>query len=157
MHDTSTPRRLPWYVKLDWLLFDIVCLAAFTVTLVYFIGLYPQETTKPPLIEDINVHAMNLVTVILDLLLGAMPVRLLHVIYPIIYGLVYTVFSLIYWSGDHSRVIYPKILDWNHPGMTAAIIAGLVVVGMPLLQAAIFVVYKLKLYVHRRIYTSSVG
>lgn len=112
---------------------------------------------RPPLIEDINLHAMNLVVVVLELACGAVPVRLLHGVYPILYGLVYTIFSLIYWSGDHSRVLYPKILDWNHPGSTAAIIAGLLLVGVPLLQTAIFGVYKLKVCVYRRIYMSRLG
>ena len=145
-------------MRLDWVLFNIVCLAAFTVTLVYFVGLYPQMGAfKPPLIEDINLHGMNLVVVVLELILGAVPVRLVHVVYPILYGIVYTIFSLIYWSGDHTRILYPKILDWNHPGTTASIIAGLLLVGAPLLQAVIFAIYKLKLCVYRRIYTCRVN
>ena len=59
-------------------------------------------------------------SVLLDLLLSARPVRIAHVIYPTLTGLSYILFTLVYWSlggrNEHgSRGIYPPALDWDNP------------------------------------------
>ena len=67
-------------------------------------------------------------SVLLDLCVTARPVRLGHVIYPIMEGLSYVTFSLVYWAlgGTGARGttwIYP-MLNWEEPGTAALTVLG---------------------------------
>jgi hypothetical protein len=58
--------------------------------------------------------------VFVDLLLNAIPVRLLHGIYVVIYGVIYIIFTAIFYAAGNHAAIYPAVLDWGMPGRTAA-------------------------------------
>ena len=90
--------------------------------------------------------------VVFELLLNAYPVRLLHTLYIAIYVLIYTVFSVFYWMGDHKLNVLYAILDWNAPLMSALIIAGFILIISPLLQLMVFGIYRLRLWVYRKVY-----
>ena len=67
-------------------------------------------------------------SVVLDLCVTARPVRLGHVIYPLIEGLTYTTFTLIYWAlggtgPGGSSWIYP-MLDWGKPALVSLTVLG---------------------------------
>lgn len=69
---------------------------------------------------------MNSVFVILDLMVSATPIRLLHFYQPIMYLAIYVLFSVIYYLAggltyDGSSYIYP-VLDWTKPGDTTLFI-----------------------------------
>lgn len=150
-HQAATHHtHIPWYLKLDWFLFNIASSAAILVTVVYFSALFPQRDLHSLSAEDANLHMMNTVLIILELCISAIPVRLLHFIYMWLYGAIYIAFTAIYWAFDHSVVLYPKVLDWNHPGQTALIVFGLAVVGVPILQLVIFVAYRFRLFIYDR-------
>lgn len=142
----------PFYMKISWLLFAIASGAAFIVTLIYFSALFPQRGISYLSVVDINLHLMNSVVVILEFIVAALPVRLLHGVYLFLYGLIYIVFSVIYWSVDHSHVLYPGVLDWNYPGRTMGYMLLLAFVGIPLLQSLLFGMYSLKLFIYRKIH-----
>ena len=83
-------------------------------------------------------HLFNSVYIVVDLFVTAMPVRLFHFVYPMIYAIVYIIFSVIYWAADGVNqngfdYIYEP-LDWDSPG-TAALYSLLAsFVGVPLVQ-----------------------
>lgn len=140
-----------WYMKATWLLADVVNAFAIIVTLVYFVFLYPL-IGKTNFI-DINVHGLNSVLVLADAVLTARPVRLLHVLYPLIYGALYLIFGTIYWSMNKKvNVLYPGVLDWNHPARTAIVICMVCFVALPVLQLFHFGIYRLKLFVYKKLY-----
>ena len=81
-------------------------------------------------------HLANSVYVLLDLFITAMPVRLLHVIYPSIYAVVYCVFTVIYWAAGGVNVsefhyVY-EFMDWNKAKSTGPKVAGVICLGVPL-------------------------
>ena len=146
-------RALAWYVKLDWLLYEMSSVAAICVSIIYFTALYPQlHTSGPPGLEDFHLHGVNSIVVVLEVCLSAIPVRYTHVVYSIAFGIAYTVFSILFWIGDNSRVIYPKVLDWNNPALTTGIAIGLIFIGIPLIHAVIFVLYKIRLAIYKKVY-----
>ena len=151
-----TENRLPWYLKLAWVLWNIVFVHAIFVTVVYFGVIYErvQKRLGYPGIQfdDLNIHGINTVFVILDTVIGAMPVRLFHVIYPAMYGIVYIVFSVIFWSVDHSNVIYRILLDWNNADVTIGVVILISVVIVPVLQCFHFALYQLRLFAYKQIY-----
>lgn len=149
--DIDARDMVTWYMKITWLLGDVVNVFAIIVTLVYFIALFPL-VGKTNFI-DMNVHGINTVFVLADVFLNARPVRLLHVLYPFLYGLLYLIFSVIYWSGDKElNVLYPGVLDWNHPSKTVIVVCCLCFIGLPVLQLLHFGIYRLRLAIFRKVY-----
>ncbi|XP_078595271.1 uncharacterized protein LOC144872716 [Branchiostoma floridae x Branchiostoma japonicum] len=138
---TSPPEgypRLPWYLGCQWVLYTAPAVSALPITVVFWSLMRPAGSIVA--IDDVLIHAMNSVTAFLELFITGLPVRLLHVVYPILYLLWYIVFSLIYveagctdlW-GNH--YIY-KVFDFKgNPTLTAGLIVA--VVGLLLVSHVI--------------------
>lgn len=146
---------LPWYIQVYWALCNAIQVFAIVVTVIYFSALYPTMGARDGgvSLSDLNVHGLNSVMVLIDIAVCARPVRLLHGLYPFLYGSAYVVFSVVYWSRDRERnVLYENVLDWNQPGITLGVVFGMTLVGIPLLQLANFGVYQLRLGLYRKMY-----
>ena len=142
-----------WYMKLTWFLGNILYVFGIIVTLVYFTALFPSIGVTDGFIHDLNMHAFNSLQILIDIVIVARPVRLLHVIYPFLYGVCYLIFSVIYWSEDKkNNVLYPGVLDWNEPRQTGIFMGLLAVLGIPLLQLIFFGIFRLRLYVYKHTY-----
>ena len=124
----KTAKLIGWPQKLSWLLFAVSVPSSFVVTVGYFAMVYPSQVRDGYKITvlDLNLHAINFLMVVFELLLNAYPVRLLHTLYIAIYVLIYTVFSVFYWMGDHKLNVLYAILDWNAPLMSSLVIAGFI-------------------------------
>ncbi|XP_061186460.1 protein rolling stone-like [Saccostrea echinata] len=143
--------NITWYMKLSWLLSDIVHVFSIIVTTIYFGAIYPTLTvTESQLFNDLNMHAFNTVFVLIDIAISARPVRFLHFLYPIIYGLVYTAFSLVLY-GASGTVIY-NVLDYSQPLYPSITVPGLCFIVIPLLQLVFFGIYLLKHYIFCKVY-----
>ncbi|XP_076448329.1 uncharacterized protein LOC143285034 [Babylonia areolata] len=142
---------LPWYVQVYWLLSNVIQDMAITVTIIYFGALY--SASEGVTLMDMNMHGVSSIMIVIDVLVSARPVRLAHALYPVLYGVLYVIFSVIYWSQDHvNNVLYHNVLDWNYPGQTFGVVLGLATVGIPLLQLLHYGIYRLRLSCHHRIY-----
>ena len=98
-------------------------------------------------------HGFNSIYVILDLFLGATPIRLLHFYQGVIVGLIYVCFSAIYTT-QTGEAIYP-ILDWNgDPGSAALYALLLGLVGLPVLWLIVFGLYRLRIVIYTKCYGS---
>ena len=136
-------------MKLTWLLGNVFYVFGIVVTVVYFAAVHKGGTNY----HDLNMHALNTVQILIDIAIVARPVRLLHVIYPFVYGACYIIFSAIFWSQDKvNNVLYQNVLDWNKPGTTGIVVALLAIVGIPLLHVLFYGIYHLRLYTFKRIY-----
>ena len=127
------------------------------VTLIYFPFLLPLAMKENPEFAasplDINIHGVNTIIMLLDNFFTAIPARLLHVIYPIIYGAIYVIFSAIYFAFDpENHIVYPGLLDWRSPGVTIAVTIVVVGVLLPLIQLAWYGWYRLRLWTFRKFY-----
>lgn len=145
--------NITWYMKLSWLLADIVQVFSICVTAIYFSAIYPTLNANVSEIElfvDFNVHAVNSVLVLIDLLVCARPVRILHFIYPSVYGMVYVTFSVVVFEVS-GTVIY-NVLDYTQPVYPVVTVISMALVAIPLLQLAIYGIYRLKDYLFGRIY-----
>jgi hypothetical protein len=140
-------RTVPFHIKIDSLLFCVAAPVAFIVTVVYFTAVFPMRH-RGVSIEDVNVHMMNSVLIILELTFAALPIRLLHAVYTWLYGFIYVAFSAVYWSFNHANVMYPGVLDWNHPTTTVVVLVVLMFVGVPILQMLLFLIYRLRIFIH---------
>lgn len=102
---------------------------------------------------NVFLHAVNTISCLVDMMVTARPVRIHHFYLAVIFGIWYTLFSLVYWAAGGTGVCMPRcdldpscavvcdkyiypILDWeDHPGLAVGIVLG-GCIFMPLLQAA---------------------
>ncbi|XP_076448245.1 uncharacterized protein LOC143284968 [Babylonia areolata] len=143
----------PWYLCVVWVLFDVASVLALTVTTAYFAFLFHGGGGKHLGALDfsgVQAHVLNSVLVLIEQLVTALPFRLLHVVYPFLFSVAYLVFSIVYWADEHSRVIYPGILDWNRPGLTVVYVLLTGFLFLPLFHAVLFLVYKGRVAVYMR-------
>ena len=148
-------KSLPVISKVSWILSDIVSVFAIIVTTIYWFAIYPSvqtdmDQTPLSIYMDLNVHALNSLFLFVEIVLSARPVRILHIIYPMIYGLIYVMFALIYWLQDKQNHVIYNVLDFNHPGVVLLTVLGLALIVIPLLQLLHFGIYRLKLFLKHR-------
>jgi len=141
---------IPCNMKFNWFLFVIACPIAIIVSLLYFGAWFPQKNLDYVPEYDINIHLINCVIVLLEFIISAFPVRLLHVVYLIGFMLVYVIFTVIYWSFDHANVLYPGLLDWNDPVTSVVVSAIVIFVGGPLMHLILFGIYQLRMFIYTR-------
>lgn len=65
----------------------------------------------------VQTHGLTSVVAVLDVLLGAIPIRLLHFYQPVIFLIVYYSFTAIFYTATGGKMIY-LYLDWSEPGPT---------------------------------------
>lgn len=111
--------------KLVWFFHALSTPLALVITIVYWSALYDGEGND---YWNVYVHGLNSVIVFMDLMIGAKPWRAFHFYPALAYGLLYVLFSLIYYAAggtneDGDRFIY-SILDWSKPGLAIAFVIG---------------------------------
>ena len=106
----------------QWIFYDVIMTWTWLVLIVFWGILY--DPRYPNWLFDISCHLLPGVFALIELALTATPIRVAHVIYPTIFGIMYLTFTLIYWATGHDP-IYP-ILDYSgNPGLAAGSIVGM--------------------------------
>lgn len=141
----SSPTSL---VKLYWSVFNATISVAFFITAFYWAMLTDMDVEVDYALDpvlDVFVHGINSVLMFCLLITSRHPVRLLHFYIPLILGIIYMLFSVIYYAAGGlspfgTAWIYP-MLDWSNPGPTILLSVGsallivvihFIVVGMTL-------------------------
>ena len=94
-------------------------------------GTFSSSTLSNPL--NIHEHAINYVLLLIDLFVNDIPIRMLHFIYPVGYGLTYTIFTVILWAAGRTAPVYRGVLDWERfPGRSALVTMLTTFVALPL-------------------------
>nr|CAD7456664.1 unnamed protein product [Timema tahoe] len=104
--------------RVYWALHTIAIIVAFGVSIIYWATIYNPEVNK---VDAVNllVHAFNSLLMLLDLALVSFPFHLLHIFLPVLFTLIYIIFTVIYYlaggtNKDGKIALYP-ILDWENP------------------------------------------
>ncbi|KAH8402925.1 hypothetical protein KR222_000379 [Zaprionus bogoriensis] len=145
-----------WALKVYWASHHTTTVLAMLITLVFWSAIYPTFPEGPIGLYNVWEHAFNSVCMVFDFFMVAFPTHLMHFIYPLIVGITYGVFSLIYfWAGGTdfmgNRFIY-YILDWENPGLAIGSLCGCMVLAL------IFCIVLFWMYVFRTwIYESCVN
>lgn len=127
-----------WYHKVAWFFYEIAVNNSILVTIVYWSFLYT---------------GLNSVLMLTETCLSAVPVRLLHVVYAELYGILYTIFTVMYWLNGGTNTegynyIYP-IIDYEaKPYAAVVLIIIYALVGLPASQLLTFGLFKLRCYLH---------
>ena len=101
-------------------------------------------------------HSLNSAYVLIDLFICASPIRILHMLYPIVFGFVYAVFNVSYFLADgegHDGKDYIyRDMHWEEGPLKSL---GMCLVGFVVaatMQIVLFAVYELRLYVYSLCY-----
>lgn len=118
--DDVADHSMTWYLKLEWVLHNVSsCIPL--VVLSYWSGFEQQKAIKwdQPLFLffTVQTHGLTAVLALVDVLLGAIPSRVLHFYQPIAFLVIYYSFTAVYFAATGGNLIYPD-LDWNDPGAT---------------------------------------
>ncbi|XP_033098631.1 protein rolling stone-like [Anneissia japonica] len=144
---SSVENTLSFVYKLQWVLYYMAASGSILVSLIYWGALYSLGVDLA-LFTDLNVHAFTSLLMIVETFLSATPVRLLHMVYPLAYVIIYVVFTLVFWAVD-CTVIYP-IIDYNtDPGFAVLIVVG-VLTGVVICHVLIWLIGKLRIMVLRK-------
>ncbi|XP_074644887.1 protein rolling stone-like [Tubulanus polymorphus] len=132
-------------IKLHWLLYEATLNSSFIISLMYWGFVHKSEPFK---FDTYAAHAFNSVMMVVDFSVNAVPVRLLHVVYTMVFSTVYVIFTVIYFAVDpENNVLYLGVLDWRRPGKATVVCLCLVFLVVPLFQTFWFVLYRIKLLV----------
>lgn len=143
------PRMLILSCKAFWAIFNIAANLAPLVTVMYWgFDYVPGHYVDA---SNANAHAVNTLLMSIDVMICNVPVRIFHLIYPMTYGLVYTLFTIIYWAvggTNHKgqKYIY-AILDYDkNVGLALLMAAMFVLVAVPISQFLLYGMYRIRLW-----------
>lgn len=109
--------------KLSWVLLNISHTNVLFVCVFFWTFAYEPGMIQ---IGVINTHALVGVYVIIDLLVQKAPRRIHHFYQPAIFGIVYMIFTLIYYyaggTGREGRVYIYEVLNWECPASASGMI-----------------------------------
>ena len=99
--------------------------------------------------NSILVHALNTLYVSANLLICAKPMRVLHLVHPFTYGLVYVIFSPVYQKTT-GNVVYVQ-LNWDNMPQTVLFMLGILFLILPFLYFACLVVTRIRTLVQKKL------
>jgi len=139
------------YFQCLWVLNNVATTLAFFITVAFWTLLY---NGGPPARDDIILHGTNSVLAFLDLLITAIPFRMIHVYQPIFYAWGYVLFSAIYSAAGGTGTGYTpyiyNVLDWrDNQGEAWGTVAGCAV-GVLIIHGVVCLVYTARMYVFMR-------
>lgn len=104
---------------------------------------------------NVVTHGINSVYVFINLWITGIPIRLLHFWHPLVFGYVYSVFTLVYYAAGGVNAggqpyIY-SVLDWgSNPGLAAGLDLAVVFVMIPAAHFVCFLICKLRILIYHR-------
>lgn len=99
-------------------------------------------------------HSLNTIYVIVDMFANAVPIRIYHMIYPLLVGLVYSIFNILYFvnngRGPNGHPYAYDLMDWRDPlGSIVTVLLGFVLAAIA--QFLLYGFYCARLAAHRRL------
>ncbi|VDN95929.1 unnamed protein product [Rodentolepis nana] len=128
-----------WISEILWFFYGMSMNTVVVTSLGYWAALWDPTYYRFYKPESEFKHTIPALTVILDLFLNGLPIRLLHAIYPMIFGILYSTFSFLYFDTGHEKPIYP-VLDWSQPTKAAIVCTTIIIVGL-IVQFLLYLLY----------------
>ena len=126
---------IAWYQMIQWLLFNLAITLAFAVMILYWALLYGGGAVDG---INANTHLVNGLVALVEVWVTGIPVNFLHLIYSMVFGVVYCVFTGIYFAAT-SEAVYPGVIDFgSNLGLAVGIQVGVVLGFLPLIHIIVF-------------------
>lgn len=89
---------MPALVKFYWMLFYVCINNSIIVTTLYWGLVYkPNDEYHRLDLNNLLTHAGNSIIMLIELMITATPMRILHLFYPFVFEAVYTGFTVVYY------------------------------------------------------------
>ncbi|KAK9751876.1 Aldose 1-epimerase [Popillia japonica] len=151
---TRGPPLIKYTYKLYWTCNTIAVDIAFGITVLYWALIYDRKTMNLDA-QNVFVHGTNSIVMFVELCVVKHPVYFVHFYWTIFFGMVYCIFSVIYFAaGGTSRTDDPyiyNVLDWRNGGKTTAICLA-VLVFLIILHCFSWCISLLRIHIHKKIY-----
>ena len=144
-YEPSRALPMAWYHEALWVIYNIASVAAILVTLSFWLLLFSADDGLGAL--TVILHGVNSMVMVGDTMISSIPVRLFHVIYPMLYFIVYVMFTVIYWAATEPNYIYPQTDYTGRPILAAVSQLCLFFIGLPLFQSLMFGFYRLRVWI----------
>ena len=146
LQDVDYPQT--WYHKVSWVLYIIAANNSLLVTVIYWTLLYTGFRVRE---ADVAFHLLNSVFMLIETCFSGIPVRLFHVVYAMLYGVLYLLFSVVYWllggtNGAGDKFIYPILNYEANPSAAILLVSLYGLVGLPMAQLINFGLFSLRCY-----------
>ena len=118
--ETSFTNSLPMAVRIYWLIANLAYINGALIVILYWGFVHHPRFLVGfgQAFVNINMHGIIYCLVVIDFWMSSIPIRIMHGIYAIAFGLTYGLFSAIFTLAT-GRPIYP-VLKWNtSPGQAA--------------------------------------
>lgn len=108
---------------------------------------------------DVIINSVNSFFIISNGLVTAMPLRILHFLYPVLYGAAYFIFTYIYYAAGGTNILNRDIiysaLDWNHAYPTVLGVVIGVLVCAPIAHLGLFALYTFRIFLFSKIHSGN--
>lgn len=133
---------ISWYQMFQWFFFIVSYDVTFVVFLLYWSLLHNGGYISG---INANTHLVNGLIAVLDFWVSGIPVNTLHVVYSVIFGALYCLFTGLYYIGT-KEAVYGSVLDYGSMlGRALGTVVLSVFVLIPLVHFIVFYLqYKLK-------------
>ncbi|KAL9959914.1 hypothetical protein ACROYT_G033290 [Oculina patagonica] len=133
-----------WYHKVAWFFYIVAANNSILVTVVYWSFLYTDFKIRE---ADVAFHLLNSVFMLTETCVSAIPVRVFHVVYAMLYGVIYLTFTVVYWLNGGTN-IYPILNYKSEPYAATVLVILYGLVGLPTAQLFNFGLFRLRCYLH---------
>ncbi|KAJ8301801.1 hypothetical protein KUTeg_020788 [Tegillarca granosa] len=153
--DRQTFSRMPPSLKVQWCLQNLSFNSSIVVTISYWSFLmYDHSDLLQTDMSHVK-HTLNTVYVIFDVMVTAVPFRILHMIMTIMLGSSYSLFNALYFLNNgkilDGRHYAYQVLKWTHP--SEAIVTCVLCLFLAILsQLILYGLYKLRHWIFSKIY-----
>ena len=137
-----------WYQKIHWLLSTVGTSVALSVVVLYWVAIYDEDQEVDGV--NANTHLTNGIVAVFDIWFSGTPVRILHFVYPILYGAAFAVFSGIYFAAggedpSGNPYIY-EVLDYGNNPKKAAGICIAAALALLFIHCMFYIQYVLRVW-----------
>lgn len=148
--------EMPMIFKIYWSIHNTSMILSLLITLMYWTVIHTPE--KPLDMTNFLTHACNSIFMVIDFVIVAHPIRLMHVVWPLAAGLLYGVFTMIYYYAggedpDGFHYIY-AVIDWSEPAKVLPVVIG-IMIFIVLLHTFVFWMYRLRVFVYKKYFVKN--
>lgn len=150
-HDIQEKLKGSRRIKCQWLLYNLSAGSAPIVTFLFWTIAYDGSGVT---FINCSTHGANAAAVFLDLWITRMPMRMLHMVHGVAFGLVYSAFSVCYWylggTNQYGEPFIYKVLNYGESPLKAVYyIVAISFIVAPVIHSMFFLLYRLRVFLHR--------
>uniref|UniRef100_A0A336N6H0 CSON007609 protein n=1 Tax=Culicoides sonorensis TaxID=179676 RepID=A0A336N6H0_CULSO len=95
LQNIESMENMPLILRIIWIMHNVSLTFSVVITLVYWTLLYDSDKDQLDA-KNILTHVCNSIVMFIDLMIIAHPIYLIHVLYTLLLGIIYAIFSVIY-------------------------------------------------------------